>query len=263
MRLSDYYLALITGATSKLGSSLAYLLSQKGIPLILTGRNADELKKLEATLPETKTAVADLSTPEGIYTVSGLIRKFKPNLVINNAGIGLYGPALSHTIKENIDIFEVNARATIELTLSAVEMLDAEERYGTILNVSSAAAFFPYPNFAAYAASKAAINHFSAALSHELREKNIHILTASPGQIATDFRKNASKGHSPRPSPLAISPLRAARRLLSQIEKDKRHAIFPLTTKLALFFFRLLPKKMAILQKTVSTRFPLLQDEYH
>ena len=256
MHLSDFYLALITGATSKLGSSLAYLLAKKGIPLILTGRNEIELKKLAQTLPDAKIAIADLSTPEGIHAVCGLIRKFKPNLIINNAGTGLYGPVLNHKIKDAIDTFETNARATIEITLAACATLDDEGRYGRILNVSSAAAFFPYPHFAAYAASKAAINNFSIALDHELAPQNIRILTACPGQIATDFRKNASKGHSLKHSTLSLSPLKAARHILSQIKSDKQLYIFPCTTKIAITLLKFFPKKIRffLLKSTLKNR---------
>ncbi|MDN3508343.1 MAG: hypothetical protein P0S94_05430, partial [Simkaniaceae bacterium] len=91
--------------------------------------------------------------------------------------------------------------------------------------------------------------------SFELKDKNIHILTACPGQIATDFRKNASKGHPQKSSTLALTPLRAARILLRQITKDKPLTIFPLTTRIALFLLKFAPNKKTILQKTLKSRF--------
>jgi uncharacterized protein len=256
MILSDCYLACITGATSELGSALAYLLSKKGIPLMLTGRNKEKLERLAKTLPDSKTLIANLATQNGRDLVVGWINKWKPNLIINNAGIGLYGPALDHLIEEQMEILTVNATAPIEITLGAVEMLQDEKRYGVVLNISSSAGAFPYPYFATYAASKRCLTDMSQSLDFEVRNDQIRVLAACPGQIRTSFRKNASKGRSLAHSTLSMSPLVAAKKLLRQVEKETPVYTFGALTKLGLFLLRLFPKKtrMTLLKLTVSQR---------
>lgn len=226
-------LALITGASSGLGRALCHLLAQKGIRLIVTGRNPD---KLEGEIIH----VADLAKPR--HELIKLIRKHVPDLVINNAGFGLYGNALSHTTKEQMDILEVNANAVLEISLEAAKAMIQAKIDGTIVNISSAAAFFPYPTLAVYAASKAFVGSFSEAFDMELEAHGIRILCSYPGPIATEFAARASKHKVEHGSSSAMSPEKAAEYVWKQIEFGKREYIFDWRTRWSVYLARLFPK---------------------
>jgi len=256
MELSDFYLALITGSTSAVGEQLALALSKKGIPLLLTGRNRVKLLK-QKSLPDTQTLLSDLTTKDGTKSVVEWIRQKKPNLIINCAGRGLYGPALMHDPEEHLSLFDLNVRAPIEITLAAAEMLDAENRYGTILNIASAAGFFSIPTFSTYAASKGALIQFSQALDAEMKPHRIRILTACPGPIKTPFHSIASKGLYTKTPPFAISPLKAAKLILKQIEKEKPVNIINYSTRVLYALSRFFLKRTSnnILQNSIKNRY--------
>lgn len=172
-------LVLITGATSGIGKATAELFADKGVNLILSGRNQFELEQLQSTLSK-KVSVqivqADLAKKEERQCVLDVIQAQVPNIVINNAGFGLYGDALTYSIQEQLEMLDVNGRAVLEMTLKAGEALISAKKNGTILNISSAAAFQILPTMAVYAASKAFVNHFSQALDFEFKKNGIRVL---------------------------------------------------------------------------------------
>src|SRR5580693_8214964 len=149
-------LALVTGASSGLGKALCHLLAKKGVRLIVTGRNRSKLEELHGLVH-----VADLAQSRD--SLIKLIHEHVPDLVINNAGWGLYGDALSHTTKEQMDILEVNANAVLEISLEAARAMIKAKTEGAIVNIASGAAFFAFPTLAVYAASKAFVGSFSEA----------------------------------------------------------------------------------------------------
>jgi len=219
---------LITGATSGLGKALAQ--SALCGRLAVTGRNlSDDLpgEKIAANLLQDRSPIIDW------------IMKEVPDIVINNAGFGLYGDACSLSIKEQLAMLEVNGAAVLELTLATAQALQAAGKCGIVLNVSSAAAFFAYPSFAVYAASKAFVRSLSLALDEELRPHGIRVLVFSPGQIATDFRRRASKGASLIQNGMPVE--KAALAIWNQIEQKKGEVIFDWKYRLGVVLGKMMP----------------------
>lgn len=143
-----FSLALVTGASSGIGEALARLLASQGINLLITGRDENRLKELaqELQMHVNVTAfTADLADEKGRRSMEEIILKHVPELVINNAGFGLYGDTLNHPIPEQLKILTVNGNAVLEFTLYAAEALIAQNKTGTILNVSSAASYYIFP----------------------------------------------------------------------------------------------------------------------
>lgn len=227
---NHFELALVTGATSGIGEALCYLLAKKGISLILTGRNDEKLNALKEKLSkqvDVITVKADLSKSEDRAELIQVIKRTGPDLVINNAGLGLYGDALTHPIERQMHLFEVNGKAYLELTLTAIQALISRKKSGTILNVSSVAGYFIYPGFSVYAASKAFVNVFSQSLDFEYKDKGIRILASCPGMINTNFSERAA-GHPVRTEP-KISSMDvgfAAEEIWRQIQSGKALHVF-------------------------------------
>lgn len=231
--------ALITGASSGLGLELCKLLASKGFSLLVTGRK---------NLPAAQVAVAADLVHER-RKVLDLVRRHAPDLVINNAGFGSYGPALNHSL----DLLEVNAMAPIEISLEAARILKEKGKPGIILNVSSGAGEVCMPYMALYSAAKAALTSFSKSFDVEMRPFGIRILVALPGQINTEFAERASKGKFQQKG--GMKKEYVAQRIWKQIEKGKGVEVIDWKIRCELFFAKLFPRlaEKAVL-KTLKRR---------
>ncbi len=245
-------LALITGASSGIGEALAHQLSAKGYELIVTGRNRKQLD----TLPG-ETLVADLA--KDTSPVVEILRTRAPDLVINNAGYGLYGHALSRPTEESLEMLRLNIMAATELTLEGARAMQAAGKQGTILNVSSVAGFFTFPHFSLYAASKTYVTQLSRSLDFEFRPQGIRVLAACPGQVRTGFRQRAGGDQGESNGFEVMSAEYAARRMIRQIDRGQGVATFHWPYRLLRVIYALLPfrkLKLRFLRNSINERYP-------
>lgn len=250
--------ALVTGATSGIGEALCHLLSDQQIPLLITGRNAEQLHQLKATLQkkvDTIAFVADLSSVQGRQAVVDQIRKHTPDLIINNAGYGLYGDAWEYSTAELLDMLEVNANTVLQITMEAAQTMRAHHQRGVIMNISSVAAFHVCPQTAVYAASKSFVLQLSQALDFEMAPHGIRVLTACPGVVETSFNKRAG-GVNPSPKFLTMTPTFAADEIWKQIKSGKRCHLFDWKYRLVTFLSHFIPTAWDafFVQKSISDR---------
>lgn len=252
----NYQLAFITGATSGLGKELAFLLAKKGIPLLLTGRQETALHSLQKEL-ENLTSVtvfpADLFSPSDVENLLQKLSTHKPDLVINNAGIGFYGDIFSFSLEEQMQIIQINIDTLVRISLKSAHILKEEKRPGTILNISSMAGHFIYPYFSVYAASKRFVEHFSLSLDAELSQIGIRVLTSILGRFASPFFKKA-RGPISLDSWDVMPLSKTAKHVLNQIEKQKSSCIIDYRYKILQLLSYIVPKKitLAILKRTSS-----------
>ena len=226
--------ALITGATAGLGAEFAKQLAPVAARLILVGRREERLGKLSASLRQHHASlivdpfVTDLSLPgERSRLASWIIREQIPiNLLINNAGLGDLGTFDTAEWERIAPMLEVNVTALTHLTHLLLPMLRAQSPSG-ILNVSSVAGFYPLPEMAVYAATKAYVSSFSEALRMELAVEGINVTALCPGPVPTEFFDVAGRnGETIRamerthPS-LASTPELVVRQALRGLERDK------------------------------------------
>ncbi len=220
-------LALVTGASSGLGKELCIQLAAKKIPLLITGKNKQALEETAHLLPtDVEICVSDLKNRKNLIAK---IHERTPDLIINNAGVGYYGDVLTH----NLETIEVNVEALTEISLESAKALASQNKKGTIMNISSAAAFFTYPSYVLYSASKAYVNSFSKSLDAELKKKGIRVLCVCPGQIDTPFHLKSGKKLR-----LAMPVEKAAKLILKQIEKQKPFNIIDWRYKILVFLSR-------------------------
>lgn len=242
-----YNLALITGAGSGLGKELAFQLAQKKIPLFLSSKDPqklDDLKKELETLTSVTILSADLSLKEERKKLLEKIRELKPDLIINNAGLGLYGEILSFPLEKQMGILAINVEALVEISIESARVLKKEQLKGTLLNISSAASFFIYPNFALYAASKNFVKDFSLSFDEELKPYGIRVFTSLLGRFQSEFKYKAS-GYTKKsvPSWDTMQLGKTAKSVISQIEKEKRYQIIDFRYQILCTLAKLFPRK--------------------
>ena len=146
--------ALITGASSGLGREMARLLAARGYELILCARREERLRELAAELPvPCRIIAADVSDEQECRLLYEAVQSEDLEVVINNAGFGLFGEFVTADLDEELRMIDTNVRAVHILTKLAVRDFVQRGR-GYILNVSSSAGFLPGPLMATYYATK-------------------------------------------------------------------------------------------------------------
>ena len=185
--------ALITGATSGIGRAIAIELAKRNISLILTGRNEAALQSLRQTLPVPMETIAlDLEKPQAPFQLYEFCRSKHIQILVNNAGFGVYGAFDETPLEEELALLQVNIRAVHILTKLFLQKFEAQGG-GKILNVASSAGFLTGPLFSSYYASKNYVVRLSLAIAEELRRKQSHVSISvlCPGPVDTRFNARA------------------------------------------------------------------------
>ncbi len=193
--------AIVTGASRGIGAAYARLLASQGVDLLLVSRDGTRLTQLARELGtnhrvRTHVFIADLAQPDAAHQLFVESRQYRqtPDMLINNAGFGLYGEFVSHPLPRIQEMLRVHVQTVVEsIRLFLPGMI--ERGSGSIINVASIAGMFPIPYFAEYAATKAFLTSFSEALAEEVHPAGVVVQACCPGQTETDF--HASAGFRP------------------------------------------------------------------
>jgi short-subunit dehydrogenase len=195
-------IVLITGASSGIGLEFAKLFAKDRYELILLARNESALKTLAQELNlkyQTKVTVIakDLSKPEAVDELISSLndKQIVIDVLINNAGYANSGSFAATSLQNDLDMLMVNNLSLVALCKAFLPTM-LKHGQGQIVNVSSVAAFQPGPFMALYAASKAFVLSFSAALSEELRNTGVRVTTICPGPTLTSFISRSGMGHT-------------------------------------------------------------------
>jgi NAD(P)-dependent dehydrogenase (short-subunit alcohol dehydrogenase family) len=113
-------------------------------------------------------------------------------ILVNNAGVGSHAPVAETTDEAWHRILDTNLTAVFRLTRAALPQLT--QGGGHIFMISSLAGLNPIAGMAAYCASKAGLDHFSACLMLEVRQQGVKVTTIAPGSVDTDFGDDARSG---------------------------------------------------------------------
>ncbi|NLS18609.1 SDR family NAD(P)-dependent oxidoreductase [Rhizobium sp. P40RR-XXII] len=179
---------LITGCSSGFGQRLARAAVQRGDQVIATARNVKTIEELVAPfggrmlalpLDVTDAAAAKAAVEKAVETFGGF------DVLVNNAGYGLFGAIEEGTAEEYRPMFEVNVFGLIETTKAALPIL--RRSGGTIVNMSSGAGIAGSGGAGYYNAAKFAVEGISEALAGELKPFGIRVLIIEPGPFRTDF----------------------------------------------------------------------------
>ncbi len=185
---------VITGASSGIGEAAARQLAARGAIVCLVARRADELKRLRASITAAGGRAydypADLSDPASLDACATrlLDEHSRIDVLVNNAG-----RSIRRLLKDSLDrphdferTMQINYFAAVRLTLRLLPRM-LEQGSGQIVNVSSVAALMTTPRFAAYLASKSALDAFSRSLRIELRTSGIDVSTINYPLVKTSM----------------------------------------------------------------------------
>jgi hypothetical protein len=189
--------ALITGASSGIGAAFARELASKNRDLVLVARSEDKLQQIAQELEQkyqvkTEVIVQDLTALTAAQSLFDAVTEkgITIELLINNAGFGDYGKFSDRPLDKQIAMIQLNVTVLVELTglfLSAMK----QQGNGSIINISSIAAFQPLPYMSVYAATKAFVLNFTEALWAENKDNGINILAVCPGPTESEFFERA------------------------------------------------------------------------
>jgi uncharacterized protein len=180
--------AVVTGASSGFGRGLAAQLANRGMSLVLAGRDKVRLDETAGQIAPAmvETVVADLSSRSGVSTLLDHVADRPVEVLINNAGFGSYGPFAEADQDREADEMAVDVSAVVALARAFLPGMLGRGS-GGILNVASTIAFQPAPYQAVYGASKAFVLSLSQALWAEARPAGVTVTALCPGPTRTGF----------------------------------------------------------------------------
>jgi len=193
--------ALITGGTSGIGLELAKLFAQDQYNLVVVAREQAELDTAVAELQQhgvqVTTIVKDLFKHEEAFALCEEIKSkgIQIDVLVNNAGQGVYGLFKDNDIQRELDIINLNIGATVILTKHFVQEMAARGE-GKVLNLGSIAGKTPGPWQAVYHATKAFILSFTTAIREEMKDTGVTFTALMPGVTDTDFFNKAGMNDS-------------------------------------------------------------------
>jgi short-subunit dehydrogenase len=189
--------ALITGATQGIGYELAKCCAADGYNLILVARHSDELESVAQEI-SSKYGVSAQARPADLMQVTEAFRLYEEiiqegitvDVLINNAGQGVYGAFTGTDIYRELDIIQLNISALVVLTKLFMKDMVARDS-GKILQLASIASKAPSPYQAVYGGTKAFIYMFTEGLISELENSKVTMTALLPGPTDTDFFNKA------------------------------------------------------------------------
>lgn len=237
--------ALITGASSGIGYSMAKYLASKNIDLILVARRKNRLMELKKEFKDIDIEIIplDLSIEDNLEELVNSTIDKDIDILINNAGFGLFGTFDSTDLETEMKMIDVNIRAVHYLTKSFLTKFIREDK-GYILNVASSAGFMAGPKLSTYYATKNYCLRLSLAIYQELKEKksNVHISVLCPGPVDTEFNKVAHGVFKTS----SATPEYVAKYAIDKMFKNKLVIIPTIKMKLVIFLIRFVPTKLLL-----------------
>ena len=234
--------ALITGASSGIGRDMARILSSRGYDLILVARRKEKLENLKKELNTEVTIISmDVSSTFNCMKLYNKVKKDDIDILINNAGFGLFGEFITNDLDKELDMIDVNIKAVHTLTKQFLNDFVKKDR-GYILNIASSAAFLPGPLMATYYSTKAYVLRLTQSISEELKRKksNVYIGALCPGPVNTEFNDVAGVKFSIK----SLESYDVAEYAIKKMFKRKEIIIPGITTKIGTLLTRFLPYKL-------------------
>ena len=237
--------AVITGASSGIGTEFAKRLAKEGYKLILVARRRERLEELAKVLDvESEIITADLSNMDECRRVIDEIGEKSIDIFINNAGFGYCGETLNIETETELNMIDLNIKAMHLLSKLVLEkMVKADKGY--LLNVASSAGLLPAgPYMSSYYATKAYVTSYTKGVAEELRraKSKVYIGCLCPGPVDTEFNKVANVEFALK----GITANYCANYAITQMFKRKITIVPAFTMKVLVRVSRFMPSKLYI-----------------
>ncbi len=244
--------ALVTGASSGLGVDFARTLAAQGCNLILVARRADLLLQQQQEISssygvQVMTIPMDLSLPTAPQELYDEIKQAGKtvDVLINNAGFGLYGSFTSIPWERERNMLELDIITLVHLTKLFVQDMVARN-FGFILLIASIGAYQPSPLYATYSAAKSFVLNFGEALNYELRGTNVKCSVLSPGITATEFLKVSGQKPTLYQRLVMMQSADVARIGISNMLKGRPSVVPGWLNAVMAWSNRLMPRRMSV-----------------
>jgi short-subunit dehydrogenase len=189
--------ALVTGASSGLGSEFARALAREGVSVVLTARREERLRELASELEKahqvsTRVVAADLADPSAAEQLTEAVRDLEIAILVNNAGFGYAGGFDKQEPERLREMVQLNCLAPVMLSAGLLPGMLARG-CGAVVITGSAAGRQPLPLHGVYSATKAFDLLFGESLAVELRSQGVDVLVLEPGSTQTEFQEVAGE----------------------------------------------------------------------
>jgi NADP-dependent 3-hydroxy acid dehydrogenase YdfG len=196
--------ALVTGASSGIGSATARRLAELGATVAVVARRQDRLDALAADIEQAGgtalVVVADIGVRDQAEAAVQQIvdRTGRLDIVVNNAGLMLLGPVVGADVEEWERMIAINQKALLYITNAALPHLlkaaeDELRGVADIANISSIAGRQAWANFGVYNMTKFGVDGFTEALRQEVTKRNVRVGVLEPGAVATELVSHNSE----------------------------------------------------------------------
>ncbi|MDO8947873.1 MAG: SDR family NAD(P)-dependent oxidoreductase [Desulfocapsaceae bacterium] len=212
--------ALITGASSGIGSVFVRELAGQGYDVTCVARSEEKLQGLTKELGDSHRYIrADLTDANDLAAICQELSDSKYNLLVNNAGYGIYDHFGNIPLEKVHHLIRLNVSALVDLSHAFLKSASSGD---ALINVSSALSLLPYPGGAVYSATKAFVTNFTEALWYEYKDQGIYVMALLPGVTDTNFHHVAmAQRDYQAPSGPSYPPEVVVKEALAALQKRK------------------------------------------
>lgn len=252
--------ALITGASSGIGETMARQLAALNCPLVLVARRTERLESLKLELEQkhsikVTTISIDLSVAGSAQSLYDQCQQqqLQIDILINNAGFAKHGYMLDIPLETHQEMMQLMVTTLTELTyLFGQDMRQRKEGY--VLLVSSLLGFLPGPQFATYSAIKAYALNLADSLVREFQQDNVRITALCPGGTATEFMDVSGQKIDGIRNLAIMSSESVSRAGLTALAKGKGNVVPGFLYKLSVFGLRFVPRNLQAVFGELATK---------
>ena len=250
-------IVIITGASSGFGQLFAMELDRKFKSIDeywLIARSTDKmLETSKAMKTPCRILSLDLTKRNNVNEVIKAVERYaydceddvRIKMLVNCAGYGKIGAFPTIDMEDVTGMIDVNITALTSITRDLIPYMGKNSR---IINIASAAAFMPQPNFAEYAATKSYVYSFSRALNVELKNKKIYVTAVCPGPSATNFFSVAEEHESIASYKkfFFADPKKVVDKAIDDSMRKKEVSVYSLSMNLLRFFTKIIPHSIIL-----------------
>jgi len=223
---------LITGVSRGLGKAMALEFQSRGFEVIGVSRSKPDI--------DIKHIAADITNTDHVELVVNKLKDSQGlDVIINNAGVGIYDSWENLDMHDFRSVMELNVFAQVQLTQKLIPFLKKSK--GTIINISSVAGKIYVPYMGVYSVSKFSMSAFSDSLRAELKKDKVKVLNVCPGRINTGFSNRAFGKLKPPKTPFGSTPENFAKAVYKSYRRKKRELIYPSWYELVILVVQMVP----------------------